>query len=318
MTQPNTYLNITDTEYKINPNEFIILQSTLDSDYLKKKTADIPYNTSENIHNISYGTAIPRTDNNEFFEGDEEITIEEQTKMLSELKTGKNINENVFFCVANMRDKVIGNASSFWYSIAASSKNETTKNAKEIVFKTTEECSLYVLIYVFQDFYNELLSLHNLKISLCKGYEKFINSNENKLRSILNIFEQQGKKNMVEKIKNKQISLEDAILDAKYYLTDLDVWIFSTESKIQICLFNPNILSGTNVEWVIIGNEYNEKHYFIRSGAKTVNKPISYHLISPFQYITNLPKLHKTVNDALVKNIPNIIALDNYILDYKF
>ncbi len=75
MFQTNFYLNITSSEYKINDDEFMILQSILGTDYFKGLTA---FNSNQYVKNITYDIAEPsitQTYSNE-------ISLDDQRKMV--------------------------------------------------------------------------------------------------------------------------------------------------------------------------------------------------------------------------------------------
>jgi hypothetical protein len=272
MTEPENYLNITDNEYKVNDDEFILLQSTLQTDYLKSEPA---YNTSKYIHNINYDTAEPQITQRYSTDA---ISLEKQGEMLEERETvTSNLNDNILECIVSTRE-VIGNQLSLWKRIFTKYDKENKEKTKEVVFKNNiGNCTFYILIYIFQSFYKKTISLHSLKISLINGYKKYWPKYS---RQIVKTLKNQGKEQIAKKI--KEDNLEEIILDQNYYLTDFDVWIFSDIAELQICIFNPNKLRGTNLEWRIMGDKYDKPHFFIRSGAFIrANKPSSYHLITP-------------------------------------
>jgi hypothetical protein len=306
MTEPENYLNITDNEYKVNDDEFILLQSTLQTDYLKSEPA---YNTSKYIHNINYDTAEPQITQRYSTDA---ISLEKQGEMLEERETvTSNLNDNILECIVSTRE-VIGNQLSLWKRIFTKYDKENKEKTKEVVFKNNiGNCTFYILIYIFQSFYKKTISLHSLKISLINGYKKYWPKYS---RQIVKTLKNQGKEQIAKKI--KEDNLEEIILDQNYYLTDFDVWIFSDIAELQICIFNPNKLRGTNLEWRIMGDKYDQPHFFIRSGAFIrANKPSSYHLITPTFILESLPEFYKIVQNAITgrSSQENTVSLEKYL-----
>jgi len=166
-------------------------------------------------------------------------------------------------------------------------------------------------MYIFQKEYQKI-SLHALKNSLAKKYRKLWEKHGNQLRKV---FAKQGKL-QISKTANEN-TIESIVMDSSYYLTDLDVWIFAMISEIQICLFNPNKLRGTNVEWFLIGPKYKNITYFIRSGIFTKsNKPMSFHLITPAHYLSNLEELDRLVQQENVGRLnkkEHLITFEDYL-----
>ena len=56
MFQPKNYLNLGNTEYKINKDEFIMLQSLLNNEYFENL---VPFQQSEYLNNITFELAKP-------------------------------------------------------------------------------------------------------------------------------------------------------------------------------------------------------------------------------------------------------------------
>ena len=285
MLHPKTYLNLTNVEYKINDNEFILLQSSLNSDYLKNL---IPYNVSENIQNLNFANANPQI--TQIYTNDP-IPLSSQYEEFQ--KKEFVINDYIYDCIKETKE-VIGNSNtSYW-------KRLFPDKSKEIVFKnTSHECSFYILLYIFQDKYREPVSIQSVKIALWNGYKEFYQKYKEK---ILKVLKKQGKLDIVQKIKSDKYTLETAIMSNEYYITDLDIWVFAHSYKIQVCMFSSFKLKTLNetLEWLVVGKLYKEKHYFIRVPTNTVaNKVASYNLITPAFALGELPNFENKLQTIL-------------------
>ncbi len=305
MTQPKQYLNITNTDYKINPDEFIIIQSTLNSDYLKNL---VPFNISSQIGVVNYDSAKPQLSQPY---SNEAITLEEQEKLAKSTEVENKLNDNIIECVKETID-IIGNTrDSIW-------KRIFTKDSKEIIFKNTStSCTFYILIYMFQDKYKKQISVQSVKTTLWNGYSAYYSKYKD---AILKILKSQGKHKIVYNIMTKVYSLETVIMTEEYYITDLDIWIFMEAAKIQACLFSRTKLRGihASLEWLILGKKYREKHYFIRSPAiTTLNQPLSYHLISKSYFLNEVSEFENIVQNAISGRLSeykdNVQSLSEYL-----
>jgi hypothetical protein len=313
MTEPNNYLNVTDTDYKINRDEFILLQSTLQGDYLKNQ---IPFNKNNQIQNITYDTAQPQITK---LYTKEPITLKEQTELATEDNTTtrnlmNDMNENILVCIEETRT-VMGNNNSLWKRIFSKKSLEKTE---EKVFKNANgNCTFYILIYIFQNYYKKPISLSDLKKSLINGYKRFWDKHFAEMKIV---WTKQGKDNFAKKVTLE--NLPEMILDQSYYLSDIDIWIFSIISEIQICIFNTNKLRGIGIEWCIMGKKYDRPHYFIRTGSfNRANKPMSYHLITPAHKLAALGELDEMVKATISKKTnqykDNLPTFEEYLQKYN-
>jgi len=302
MIQPNSFLNISNVDYRINEDEFILIQNSLNNDYLKNL---VPFNRSSYIQNTNYYEALPQMSQ---VYSNEAIKLEDQ--YAEEIAQNINMNDYILECI-KQTGEVIGNPQeSMW-------KRLLPKKSKEVVFKNTSgNCSFMILVYIFQDKYKEVLSVRELKSSLWNGYSEILKEHKTK---ILNILEKEGKKKIVAEIKTGNSDLETAIVSDSYYLTDLDIWIFALKTNIQICLFSKNMLKGIDesLEWIIFGNKYSEPHYFIRSPTINANRIPNYNLVVPSYKISELGDFEGIVQNAVSgrnKNYSkNIQSLNNFL-----
>jgi hypothetical protein len=267
MLKPKKYFNIMDDEYKLNENEFILIQTSLNNDYLKNL---IPVNKNKDVQTVSYYHAHPQI--SEYYSSDT-VKLEDQNQQNQKNKELQELKENVLSCIDKSIDIVGNEYSGLW-------KNSFPKTAKEIVFRTTSlSCSFYPLIYVFQTKYEKLATVNNVKELLWSGYKRYYSTYKTE---ILNILKKQGKNRIVEKIEKDEVTFETVIMSNAYYVTDLDICIFSNEVNIQTCLFSAFALRGFPEKqmWYVCGTSYESKHFFIRSNPSNVpDTMFTYHVI---------------------------------------
>jgi len=289
MLNDKNYLNITNDEYKINENEFILIQTSLNNDYLKNL---VPMNVSSQIKNTNYMNAQPQVSQKY---STERIPISEQLPAeMTENQMESRLQENILGCIHETVD-VIGNPQqSMW-------KRIFPKTTKEMKFKnTSHHCSFYVLIAIFQMENAIPISVMSVKTALSEAYKPYM---EKYKRSILKMLRIQGKTAIVSGIEKGQYTLETAIMSPEYYISDLDVLIFAKYADIQICLFTGNGLRSINkpsLQWYISGKNYGKKHYFVRSPTLTGSNRIGeYHLINRAFTLNELGEFEKNVQNAI-------------------
>jgi len=300
MFQPKTYLNLGNNEYKINKDEFIMLQSLLTNEYFENLS---PFHQSEYLNNITFELAKPSVSNRY----DNVVPLNEQG---IEIESEGIIDDLSVQCIIGTRE-VIGRADGFW-------KNIFPRNCKEILFNNSNRCSFYVLIYILQEKTQKLLSIEDLKRTLWSVYKKYIDKYSVKIEDILY---KQGKRDIIKSIKSNAITLEALIMSESYYLTELDIWIFANEYKLPIILFstNPfkNMVPGVN--WLLLGgleNYENNDFYFIRTPHDVDNNiPPKYNLIKPKLKLSELKGFDNMIEKAMngIEYTENIKKFSTFI-----
>jgi len=305
MFQPNFYLNITDNEYKVEADEFLALQSLLGSDYFKDL---IPFNANPYVKNVTYDMADPsitQTYSNE-------VALTEQDRLRSNKESDKDKYTDFTIECIQKRGPIIGHTpNSMW-------KRSFPKTAEEIIFKPTVACSYYPIISIMQEKFNAIISVKNVKDFLWKGYEALMGEYSVK---IINILKSQGKKNMMDRLAKKQITMETLIFSEEYYITDLDIWILAKDAQLPVILFSSTKLKqlSSTIEWLFLGGNVHDNLYFIRSPALIVaDTAPEYHLVSPALPFTGLKEFRVIMEAATKRPMPveysqNMQTLDNYL-----
>ena len=292
MFQPNTYMNIGSTEYKINDNEIFILQTLIGTDEWKHLVA---FNTNEYIQNVNYDMAEPlvsQTYTNE-------VSLQEQ-----ETRENKETEYDIPAECIKKRGLVIGNNGSMW-------KRSFPKNTEEHIFMESN-CSFYPIIWIFQQKWKQSLSIQNIKAYLWNSYQPYL-ATEPKIVSILM---KQGKKNLMNRVKSKEITMEIAIKSEEYYITDLDLWVLAKASKIPLILFTSTKLKtlALNIDWLLLGGLIHDKLFFIRTSPNIVdNTAPEYHLIIGSYSIRDLKEFQEVAEAAVAEKKDNVLSLESYL-----
>jgi hypothetical protein len=306
MLNPKSYLNIGNNEYKINSDEFLLLQSLLNPEYFKDME---PFNTNKFIQRVDYNNANPAISQRY---SNEPITLQEQQEVLEKSPEKQLANE----CINVIRD-VIGNpTTSLWKRIFQN------KKFSEIVFNNTVNCSYQVILNILEDKLQKLITVENLKVTLWNAYSKYYDKYKNK---ILTILKKQGKGKVLENVIKNKAAFEDVLFSDSYFMTDLDIWMLADKLKLPIILFSSTKLGNLvdSVDWLLLGGDLSKPFYFVRSPQNM--KPTSstgYNLITPAVELSQVTEFYLLLQDKLLKNQDspqeNLLTLDNYLEKYIY
>ena len=315
MFEPHKYFNLVDVNYQIHDNEYIITQSTLNSETF---TELVPFHSSKYVQNTNYDTAVPAIHQTY---ADNVISIDEQYEQpIPEDTTNAECIQSVV--------NIVGNVHSMW-------KKSFPTTARELVFKKTVECSFGVMMTIFQAYSGERHSIAQIKEKLWEGYSRFIQKDRMHLFRFIDIMNFQGKKKLMEPLIQKQMTFESRIFSEEYYLSDLDIWILSHTYNLPIILFNPNQLKGfvsrkerlitPKMEWVICGGNTKEKYFFIRSNitAKDIQTSgiAQYHLVQPAIAINETKEFYRVFEKAIEGNPEykkNVWTIDQMLNEIQY
>merc|ERR1711966_530184 len=89
---------------------------------------------------------------------------------------------------------------------------------------------------IYYDMYN-INSINQLKNILIQSYKEKIT--DDNINIIYDILDNEGKSEMINKIKLGTASLDILILSEEYYMTNLDLWILSNKLELPILLISP-------------------------------------------------------------------------------
>ena len=270
MMNAKTYLNLTNTEYKINPTEMLLLESLLTPDYLKSLE---PYQHGNTL--ITYETANPILTQ----KYGNEISQQTQREMVTKNTSFKDVEDRLQVeCVKSTTAVVGKRATSEW-------KRFFSAKSVEMALHKTVRCSYYPIIYAFKQVYGTFMTVEEIKGRLIQEYGKYGQYYE----KVLKILRNQGKRDMVDNItgdsKNpSKYTLEEAIITDAYPLTTLDLWVLAVGLRLPLVIFHQkklkHLVETTNWLRLAEGNNY----IFVRvptGGDSPSNYLPEYSIIKP-------------------------------------
>jgi hypothetical protein len=271
MMDTKMYLNITNTEYKINADEMIMLESLLTADYFKSiepyehgKTTKITYEIANPIKTQKYNN---------------EISIETQREMILSDKAKENIEDIMGIECIRQAIPIIGKTVSEWRAFFP-------KNAIEIELHSSVKCSYYPIIYIYNNTYQIQMTVEQVKQRLASEYAKYTDKYS---QTIFEMLRKQGKRDMINDIMAGKYTFETAIASEVYFLTNLDLWVLAVGLKLPIILFHQKKLKHLvdNVNWLKLsdmGVDTVQEYYFIRVHTEPAvigNHLPQYNMIKP-------------------------------------
>jgi hypothetical protein len=287
MLSAQNYTNVSNTEYQIRPDEFILPNSVLTGNYFDEieYTRRSPY-----IQNTAYDNARPQSKEQNY---SHDVTVGEQREYLrarADTATTigstppRDIKEDQLFalftgCQQSEPGEIEGNKRAKWRVRF----ERSYRDAREWKFKNTIQCSFSVVLYILYEYKHRVATIQELKSALVKQYKHYMTKFK---KAIYHILERQGKKDVIKQVRKGVYTIETAIMSDAYYITDLDTWMLAEEFDLPIVLFCTkgmgiiNMITTTNyreLDWIMLDRNYKKKDrfYFVKSDTTKIDIPRS-------------------------------------------
>jgi len=324
MLSSKKYTNVSNTEYNIHADEFIILNSMLTGNYFDEIQN---VNRSQYLHNIVYDNAEPQTAEQNY---SHDVTMQEQQDYLRNLRhpaektkakdsssdTGNTIFRMFEECQERPPGEIEGNKRSKWRVRF----EHVYKDAKEWKFKNSINCTYALIIYIIYDYKNRIVSTQEIKTALIAAYNNYMTNYKDK---IFHILEKQGKSQILKNVQKSASTFDTAIINESYYLTDLDIWMLAESFDLPIVLFSTkgiiNMISTERyqeIDWLVLDKNFRkkEKFYFVKSDTTKIKIPRP-HLIMPCMTFENLGD--QMGEFAKSGDAPNFDSLTEFLKNYE-
>ena len=281
--KPQSVLNISNTPYRVNADEYIVVETDLiDKDYF---TDMVPFTKNKYANGIPYDMANPDPKIAQKYSN--EVSLEEQIAAGSELLEviNKCKNNNL---PKNPKDVEGHPVTNYWRRWVFS--RDKKRAPKEIYFKGTAACSFGALIYILQDHFEEIYREEDVRNMIWNGYLKLLEAGL--IEKIFSVFELQGKRNIVETIKRNGGGApgfkEMVVGSSEYFLTIMDIWVVAHKYNVPIVAFSSlKELTGMGISvlvdpmksadelpnsWIVMGGtSEHRRFYFVRSPSVVYN-----------------------------------------------
>ena len=271
--KPQAVLNTGSETYKVNPDEYIVVEpDLLNRDYFSNIA---PYNQSKYANGVAFDMANPDAAIAKRYSN--EVSLEEQ------IAAGDELLRVVNQCKSNIKDVYGHPVTNYWRRwVFPHGKN--ARKVKEIYFKGTAVCSFAPIIYVLQDHFKELYTEEMVRAMIWEGYRDLLEKGQAALiEKICILFEIQGKRAIADRIRGGE-SFETLVRESgDYFATIMDMWVVFHKYNVPVIAFSSaaDELSGMGITaldnplkvagelpnaWLIMGGTAEHRaFYFVRA-----------------------------------------------------
>jgi hypothetical protein len=285
MFDSKRFINLPNTQFSVNHNELLIVDSLLNDFYFKNL---VPFNLNTHTKNITYDIAEPSFNkNNKVFQ---KKLFNMNNVIANNPHTSPELDETCYRKV-----NVIGNNSSKFIF----------QEAQEYVINNNKnDCTFYVLKYIMMNFKKKNVSTAQIKETLIIGYSK-LKSYENHIIAILKA---------QHKVITEEMSLKEFILSNDYSISELDLWVYAIEENLPILLFSSNniaMMNGRNTIFLSgVHDDLNTKElFFVRASSNS--RQISF-IDKPFKH-TDVA-IHSEIREKIDNQISIIDCFKKIVL----
>jgi len=318
--ESKTFLSFNEIKFDLNDDEIILLQSLLTQDYFENIEI---MNPNPYINYNSYYTTNPQKTQyytNEIIDEDKKDDSKKEKKKLK-IKTDLSVKEAIEEKEKIYCKKIERSIQDKWKDILPNDCNEIYYDMDN------NNCSFKILINIINSynlfneglFVYEINSINKLKNILIESYNELIN--DDNINIIYDILENEGKTNMINKIKLGTASLDIIILSEEYYMTNFDLWILSNKLELPILLISPTKIQY-NSEVIFKLNKLDFENidiFYIVKIQKTKIKDEQRVIYKLIECNNDYKIKYDELSDEFKKQINNneYITLDSFISKYK-
>ena len=230
MLKPQVFLSFGNTQYNLNDNEIILLQSLLTQNYFD---ALIPTISSKFKNFNSYDNVEPIITQNY-----------DKNFKLSDIDMDVN-------CLMP-------------YSSIKSAKWKTCfpSTYMELPYKSEIVCTYQIVIDIVNKFVNKQITINDIKADLTKEYKKILEKMKN--YKLIDILVLEGKKILGDQLLSEKITIDDFIYNSNYFLTPTDIWkILDIYDIPVVFISSTNILQSSYENNIFITNNYGDDESFV-------------------------------------------------------
>jgi len=286
--KPQAYLSFGQVKYNLRDNEIIVLQDLLNQDFFENL---IPAEINNYAKYNTYDTAEPIK--SQIYKGEYELD--------------EIINPNyVRDCIKSNPQKI---TSGYW-------RNCFPENYKEIEYKNSINCPLYLIIDLVNEIKKKSLTIEEIKDDLIEEYVKLTNNfgNKDRFDKIIDILKEEGQID-ASQLQDGSINFEQLILQEGFLATNFDLWILLVKYEIPSIFISSKTIAESRFkfkEFVCYDPSKENKYVFIWTPAmyRKANKIPEYKII-----ISDKDKIEIDIDvlqeGECLTNIEN--SLNNYI-----
>ena len=261
MLNPSQYLTIHHFDYKIQPFEILLLQSSLFDNYFKDLE---PFETSSYVQNITFDISNPE----EHPPYSNKIDLDSQNDI-----------DDTNSSIELQRESCIVEKKSIKEAPFTNWEKFIEADSEYISFEKTPLCSFFVILSIIHKKTGMNMNILEIKNKLIEKYNEL---KPNYFIQILSMLKKQGKELFVQKLQKNEIDIESMVLDEEYFLTHLDFIILCVAYNLPVVLFSKSKFKNlsTNLDWMVLGGDTTINEFHFVYGTNENQKTETY-LIEP-------------------------------------
>ena len=243
MFEPQTYLSFNNLGYNLTDNEVVMIQSLLTSEYFDTL---IPAVLNKYVKYNNYDTVEPQM-----------TQVYDNRIQLNDTNINIDADNELVEYVPKMKDKI---TSGVWKKSFPSSYSELSYDN-----------GFYLLIDIIKKATSQNLTTNQIRLDLLHEYASYFKQNGDYENKILDVLALEGKKTLVQQVREKLITFTNFIYNGDYFISNLDVCLILQKYKIPSFFISTKPICQnkyTNNAYVIYG-ETNDKFCFIVTSPLT-------------------------------------------------
>ena len=303
ISDTRNYLTFSETNYNINDNEILIIQSLLNSEYFNNLKSGKHIIENKYVNNFIYDIVNP--DKTKKYQDTAKLDLSIDTNL------GDELNETLI--------EISDSGCSLTKKLLIGYLQEMfPPKTYEIYYRTpnsicTYEIMLNILRDSFKDFEN--LSIFELKKNLIEIYKYY----KDNIKLLIILLIELNKKIILEKVLDKIVTMDNMLLSEEYYLTYIDMILIAKYYNLPIIFISsmPIIEKYLSDTFLIPNKIKTTKWYFIKvPSIVTRVKKNDYPVYKLLTYRDNLKIDIDVISQTLKKNIENELKNSRDILTF--
>jgi hypothetical protein len=243
MFEPQTYLSFNNLGYNLTDNEVVMIQSLLTSEYFDTL---VPAVLNKYVKYNNYDSVEPQM-----------TQVYDNRPQLNDTNINNDVDNELVEYVPKMKDKI---TSGVWKKSFPSSYSELSYDN-----------GFYLLIDIIKKATSQNLTINQIRLDLLHEYASYFKQNGDYENKILDVLALEGKKLLVQQVREKLITFTNFIYNGDYFISNLDVSLILQKYKIPSFFISTKPICQnkyTNNAYVIYG-ETNDKFCFIVTSPLT-------------------------------------------------
>ena len=262
MFDPQTYLSFNNLGYNLTDNEVVMIQSLLTSEYFDTL---VPAVLNKYVKYNNYDTVEPQM-----------TQVYDNRVQLNDTNINNDADNELIEYVPKMKDKI---TSGVWKKSFPASYSELSYDN-----------GFYLLIDIIKKATSQNLTMNQIRLDLLHEYASYFKQNGDYENKLLDVLALEGKKILVQQVREKLITFTNFIYNGDYFISNLDISLILQKYKI------PSFFISTKP---ICQNKYTNNAYVIYGEAKDnfcfiVTSPLTRgEKTSTYKLVQNYPKEHQ-------------------------